>query len=29
MKYIFLISLPLYALDQITKNLVIRFVSPD
>src|SRR5206468_8465947 len=29
MKYIFFISLPLYALDQWTKQLVLRFVSPD
>src|SRR5438445_12994935 len=29
MKYIFLLSLPLYALDQWTKQLVLRFVSPD
>ena len=29
MKFIFLLSLPLYALDQITKHLVLRFVDPD
>ena len=29
MKYIFFLSLPLYALDQWTKQLVLRFVSPD
>ena len=29
MKFVLLISLPLYALDQITKWLVLRFVSPD
>ena len=29
MKYIFFISLPLYALDQWTKQLVLRFVSPE
>src|ERR1700730_9158331 len=29
MKYIFLISLPLYALDQWTKHLVLRYVLPD
>jgi signal peptidase II len=29
MKYIFLISLPLYALDQWTKHLVLRHVPPD
>src|SRR5947209_15952151 len=29
MKYIFLLSLPLYALDQATKYLVLRFVDPD
>ena len=29
MKYILFISLPLYALDQWTKQLVLRFVSPD
>jgi signal peptidase II len=28
-KYILFISLPLYALDQWTKQLVLRFVSPD
>jgi signal peptidase II len=29
MKFIFLLSLPLYALDQFTKYLVLRFVDPD
>src|SRR5437867_9182342 len=29
MKFIFLLSLPLYALDQATKYLVLRFVDPD
>src|SRR3982751_3965777 len=29
MKYILLLSLPLYALDQITKQLVLRFVGPE
>ena len=29
MKFIFLLSLPLYALDQLTKYLVQRFVDPD
>ena len=29
MKYIFLLSLPLYALDQWTKHLVLRYVQPD
>ena len=29
MKFILLVSLPLYALDQITKWLVLRFVAPD
>ena len=29
MKYILFISLPLYALDQWTKEVVLRFVSPD
>ena len=29
MKYICFLSLPLYALDQWTKQLVLRFVSPD
>jgi signal peptidase II len=29
MKYIFFLSLPLYALDQWTKHLVLRFVSPE
>ena len=29
MKFIFLLSLPLYALDQLGKQLVIRYVSPD
>jgi signal peptidase II len=29
MKYIFFLSLPLYALDQRTKQLVLRFISPE
>jgi len=29
MKFIFFLSVPLYALDQWTKRLVLRFVSPD
>jgi signal peptidase II len=29
MKFIFLLSLPLYALDQWTKQLVLRFIGPD
>src|SRR5438105_1783307 len=29
MKYICFLSLPLYALDQWTKQLVLRFISPD
>jgi signal peptidase II len=29
MKYIFLLSLPLYAFDQWTKHLVLRYVGPD
>ena len=29
MKFIFLVTLPLYALDQFTKYLVLRFVDPD
>jgi signal peptidase II len=29
MKFIFLISLPLYLLDQVTKQLVLHTVSPD
>jgi signal peptidase II len=29
MKYIFYLSLPLYALDQWTKHLVMRMVNPD
>ena len=29
MKYIFFLSLPLYVLDQWTKQLVLRFISPD
>src|SRR5438093_13141766 len=29
MKYISLLSLPLYALDQLTKYLVLRFVVPE
>jgi len=29
MKFIFLLSLPLYALDQWTKQAVLRFISPD
>jgi len=28
-KYILLLSLPLYLLDQITKGLVLRFIHPD
>jgi signal peptidase II len=28
MKYILLLSLPLYILDQISKNLVLRFIGP-
>jgi signal peptidase II len=28
-KFILFLSLPLYALDQLTKHLVLRFVSPD
>ena len=28
MKFILLISLPLYAVDQLTKKLVLRFISP-
>ncbi len=28
MKLILFVSLPLYALDQLTKNLVLRFISP-
>src|SRR5437764_8345156 len=29
MKYVFLLSLPLYALDQITKHLVLRYVGSE
>lgn len=29
MKFIFFISLPLYALDQLTKYYVLRFIKPD
>jgi len=29
MKFIFFLSLPLYALDQWTKQLILRFISPD
>jgi signal peptidase II len=29
MKFIFIISLPLYALDQLTKHLVLQSVDPD
>ncbi len=29
MKFILFFSLPLYALDQFTKQLVLRFISPD
>jgi signal peptidase II len=29
MKFILFVSLPLYALDQWTKQLVLRFISPD
>src|SRR5256886_4600977 len=29
MRFIFFISLPLYALDQCTKQAVLRFISPD
>ena len=29
MKYIFFLSLPLYALDRWTKQLVVRFISPE
>src|SRR6476646_10647848 len=29
MKFVLLVSLPLYALDQMTKWLVLRFVVPD
>src|SRR2546426_11344689 len=29
MKFIFFLSLPLYALDQWTKQAVLRFISPD
>src|SRR4029434_9576871 len=28
-KFILFLSLPLYAIDQLTKQLVLRFVSPD
>ena len=29
MKFILFLSLPLYAIDQLTKQLVLRFVNPD
>ena len=29
MKFILFVSLPLYALDQLTKQMVLRFVSPE
>ncbi len=29
MRFIFFLSVPLYALDQWTKHLVLRFISPD
>jgi signal peptidase II len=29
MKFILFLSLPLYALDQLTKQMVLRFISPD
>ena len=29
MKYILLLSLPLYVLDQVTKGLVLRYIHPD
>src|SRR5437870_8252393 len=29
MKFILFLSLPLYALDQWTKQMVLRFISPD
>ena len=29
MRFIFFLSLPLYALDQWTKQLILRFISPD
>ena len=29
MKYILFLSLPLYALDQLTKQMVLRFITPD
>jgi len=29
MKFIFFLSLPLYALDQLTKSYVLRFIKPD
>jgi signal peptidase II len=29
MKFILFLSLPLYAIDQLTKQLVLRFISPD
>ena len=29
MKFILFLTLPLYALDQLTKQMVLRFVSPD
>lgn len=29
MRFIFFLSLPLYALDQVTKHLVVRYIGPD
>src|SRR5881392_519723 len=29
MKYILFLSVPLYALDQLTKHLVLRFIAPE
>src|SRR3954469_19734552 len=29
MRYIFILSLPLYALDQFTKHLVLRWIDPE
>ena len=29
MRFILFLSLPLYALDQLTKQMVLRYVSPD
>ena len=29
MKFILFLSLPIYAIDQLTKQLVLRFISPD